>query len=47
MTDGLRCFRSEEGAGNYATVASVIQTAVKNGQNPFEVLRVIASLAKA
>ena len=41
------CFRSEEGAGNYATVASVIQTAVKNGQNPFEVLRVIASLAKA
>ncbi len=30
-----------------ATVASVIQTAVKNGQNPFEVLRVIATLAGA
>ena len=40
------CFRSEEGAENYATVASVIQTAVKNGQNPFEVLRVIASLTQ-
>jgi hypothetical protein len=36
-----------EGAGNYATVASVIQTAVKNGQNPFEVLRVIATLSQA
>ena len=41
------CFRSEEGAGNYATVASVIQTAVKNGQNPFEVLQVIATLSQA
>ncbi|MBR5924887.1 MAG: IS66 family transposase [Bacteroidales bacterium] len=39
------CFRSETGVENYATVASVIQTAVKNGQNPFEVLRVIATLA--
>lgn len=39
------CFRTEAGAENYATVASVIQTAVKNGQNPFEVLRVIANLA--
>ena len=39
------CFRTEAGAQNYATVASVIQTAVKNGQNPFEVLRVIATLA--
>lgn len=39
-------FRSDEGAENYATVASVIQTAVKNGQNPFEVLRVIATLAQ-
>ena len=38
------CFRSETGVENYATVASVIQTAVKNGQNPFEVLRVIAAL---
>ncbi len=41
------CFRSETGVENYATVASVIQTAVKNGQNPFEVLRVIATLAQA
>ena len=41
------CFRTEGGAQNYATVASVIQTAVKNGQNPFEVLRVIATLALA
>ena len=39
------CFRSETGVENYATVASVIQTAVKNGQNPFEVLQVIATLA--
>lgn len=41
------CFRSEDGVENYATVASVIQTAVKNGQNPFEVLRVIATLDQA
>jgi len=41
------CFRTETGVENYATVASVIQTAVKNGQNPFEVLRVIATLAGA
>ena len=41
------CFRTETGVENYATVASVIQTAVKNGQNPFEVLRVIATLALA
>ena len=41
------CFRTETGAENYATVASVIQTAVKNGQNPFEALRVIAALAQA
>ena len=40
-------FRTEAGVENYATVASVIQTAVKNGQNPFEVLRVIAALALA
>ena len=40
------CFRTETGVENYATVASVIQTAVKNGQNPFEVLRVIAALAQ-
>ena len=39
------CFRSDTGVENYATVASVIQTAVKNGQNPFEVLRVIATVA--
>ena len=41
------CFRSETGVENYAIVASVIQTAVKNGQNPFEVLRVITTLALA
>ena len=41
------CFRTEVGAQNYATVASVLQTAVKNGQNPFEVLRVITTLALA
>ncbi len=41
------CFRTEAGVENYATVASVIQTAVKNGQDPFEVLRVIATLAQA
>lgn len=41
------CFRTETGVENYATVASVIQTAVKNGQDPFEVLRVIATLAGA
>lgn len=38
------CFRSDDGAENYATVGSVIQTAIKNGQNPFEVLRVVASI---
>ena len=41
------CFRTEAGVENYATVASVMQTAVKNGQDPFEVLRVIATLAQA
>ena len=41
------CFRTETGVENYATVASVIQTAVKNGQNPFAVLQVIANLAQA
>ena len=41
------CFRAETGTENYATVVSVIQTAVKNGQNPFEALRVIAALAQA
>ncbi len=41
------CFRTETGVENYATVASVIQTAVKNGRNPFEALRVIAALAQA
>lgn len=41
------CFRTEADVENYATVASVIQTAVKNGRNPFEVLWVIAALAQA
>jgi transposase len=39
------CFRSKEGADNYATIGSVIQTAIKNGQDPFEVLRVVATVA--
>lgn len=41
------CFRTEAGVENHTTVASLIQTAFKNGQNPFEVLRVIAALAQA
>ena len=41
------CFRSDTGVENYATVGSVIQTAIKNKQNPFEVLRVIATVALA
>lgn len=36
---------AQAGTENYATVASVILTALKNGQNPFEVLRVIVALA--
>lgn len=39
------CFRSKGGAENYATIGSVIQTAIKNGQDPFQVLRVIATVA--
>lgn len=38
------CFRTETGVENYATMGPVIQTAVKNGQNPFEVLQIIATL---
>jgi len=41
------CFRSDDGIENYATVASVIQTAIKNGRNPFEVLQTIAKLDQA
>lgn len=41
------CFRSDVGVENYVTTGSVIQTAIKNGQNPFEVLRVIANVASA
>ena len=41
------CFRTETGVENYATVGSIIQTAIKNKQNPFEALRVIAALAQA
>lgn len=41
------CFRTETGVENYATVGSVIQTAIKNRQSPFEVLRVIATIALA
>ena len=32
---------------NYVTTGSVIQTAIKNKQNPFEVLRIIATAALA
>ena len=41
------CFRTETGVENYATAGSVIQTAIKNKQNPFEVPRVIATIALA
>ena len=47
VADGKVAGADETGVENYATVASVIQTAVKNGQNPFEVLRGIATLAGA
>ena len=41
------CFRSDAGVENYVTTGSVIQTAIKNKQNPFEVLRIIATAALA
>ncbi|MCL6101624.1 MAG: IS66 family transposase [Bacteroidetes bacterium] len=35
-------FKSDEGANIYATIRSVIDTAIKNDQNPFEIIRLIA-----
>jgi len=35
-------FKSDEGANIYATIRSVIDTAIKNNQNPFEIIRLIA-----
>lgn len=35
-------FKSPRGANIYATLRSVIDTAIKNSQNPFEVIRLIA-----
>jgi len=35
-------FKSDAGAEIYATIRSVIDTAVKNNQNPFEIIRLIA-----
>ena len=35
-------FKSDEGANIYATIRTVIDTAIKNNQNPFEIIRLIA-----
>jgi len=35
-------FKSDGGANIYATIRSVIDTAIKNNQNPFEIIRLIA-----
>lgn len=35
-------FKSDEGANIYATIRSVIDTSIKNKQNPFEIIRLIA-----
>lgn len=35
-------FKSDAGANIYATIRSVIDTAIKNNQNPFEIIRLIA-----
>jgi transposase len=35
-------FKSDEGANIYATIRSVLDTAIKNNQNPFEIIRLIA-----
>ncbi len=35
-------FKSDEGANIYATIRSLIDTAIKNNQNPFEIIRLIA-----
>jgi len=40
-------FKSVEGANIYATIRSVIDTAIKNNQNPFEIIRLIAQCEAA
>lgn len=40
-------FKSDEGANIYATIRSVIDTAIKNKQNPFEIIRLIAQCGVA
>ena len=40
-------FKSDEGANIYATIRSVIDTAIKNNQNPFEIIRLIAQCEAA
>jgi len=39
------CFRTLRGAENYAMFGSIIQTAIKNGQNPLVALQLIAKSA--
>jgi len=39
------CFRTVKGAENYAVFGSIIQTAIKNGQNPLVALQLIAKSA--
>ncbi|MDO5447869.1 MAG: IS66 family transposase [Prevotellaceae bacterium] len=39
------CFRTKKGGENYVTIASVLQTAIKNGQNPLGALKAVAHLA--
>jgi transposase len=38
-------FRSVSGSENYALIRSVIDTAIKNRQNPYTVIQLIANLA--
>jgi len=40
-------FKSPTGSENYAVIRSVIDTAIKNQQNPYEVTRLVAILPAA
>ncbi len=40
------CFRTETGAENYAVLGSVIQTAKKQGKDPYKILKEIALLSE-
>ena len=40
------CFRTETGAENYAVLESVIQTAKKQGKDPYKILKEIALLSE-